>query len=720
MKHRILKNGEKLISDYTKKKGFGEKKLPQSFETAAKNIQNNFLSINQSVDRNSDDFVSEIILAVKLSEGFSAVSYEPDTFMRKLHMKDMGTKLIGQKDAKQDKIDYTKIKYVSVPINKLSTLSKELVEEKNTSVQSFSNDVRKIHSIDIENQERFATLLTNKWEGEKRIELVFHPLENPHLLEKKIRQKIGNNIQIKSRRVGETGPFYFNLVLTFADFKKLSSLNPIRAAHAIQLRQFDMSNDDKEFLNGGIPDTFDYSKITSLPKIAIVDGGIEKHDLFRDLIQNNYDNVTLPISENAKSHGSMVAGAAIFGDLSKKDPNNIILNPMVRVENIHVISTENDPDLWDVIDYLEQIVPKMVDVDVINLSIGPDESIKDDYVTRFTASLDYLAYKYNKLFVVASGNSGNLPAPLGRIQAPSDGINVLAVGACSYTELNRDNKIPSTYSSYGLGRIGAQVKPDVSDLGGSNDFPLILIGDDDYSVASSIGTSFSAPIVARKAAQLISSSTDISPLMAKALIIHDSTTDTPNINTGWGIVPDHVTDLYHDTDDEVTVMYDAEIEPSKSARLDIPIPINFQAKKFKIRWTIATMSLPNAAAADTYSASAITDTFIAKISDTGQKVYKQSVKPDKIATKEDLKWDTVTKQSTTMNGATPDHPHLIIHGQSRNKQTDVVKYAVVVSIKAVGSQTDLHSAIENEFADLEPITLNNVMINDIDLDAEIN
>ncbi|MCC8439538.1 hypothetical protein CRI85_04160 [Leuconostoc pseudomesenteroides] len=713
MNHKILKNGEKLISEIENKHSGGEKEFPRSFEKAVSNIQKNFSSISEDVHHYSENYVSEVVLAVKLADGFTAVSYEPDSFMRHLNMHNMGTKIVSQEDRK----NVEKIQYISVPVSELPKIPDKLTSEKNTSVQAFSKDVRRIDSIDIEGQDRFANLLKNKWEGEKRIELVFHPLVDLTSLKEKIIQKIGRNVRMTCRRVGNKGPFYFNLELTFEDFEKLSLLNPIRAAHSIRLRQFHMTNNDKIFLNGGIANSFDMKTIDDLPKIAIVDGGIEKHSLFDGLIEDKYDNKQLPVSENAKAHGSAVAGAAIFGDLSKFDPDNVALIPKVRVENVHVLSTDNDPDLWDVIDYLEEVVPKMKDIDVINLSMGPDEPISDQFVSRFTASLDDLAYRFNKLFVVASGNDGDLENPLGRIQAPSDAINALSVGAYAYANQNTDERQYSSYSCYGLGRVGAQVKPDVSELGGSDDAPMVLIGDDDYSVSSMIGTSFAAPIVSRKAAQLISSSTDISPLMAKALLIHNAETNTPNIHTGWGMVPENITELYTDNDDEVTILYNTDINPSKCVRLEIPVPINFTTKQYNIRWTIATMSYPDASAADTYSATAITDSFIAKVTDEGKKDYKQSSKPEQILKKEDLKWDTVTKQSILTRGTTLEHPHLIIRSQTRGNQIDIVKYSVVVSIKAIGTEEDIHSAIENEFGVLEPISLVNDNINGVKIDV---
>ncbi len=57
-------------------------------------------------------------------------------------------------------------------------------------------------------------------------------------------------------------------------------------------------------------------------------------------------------------------------------------------------------------------------VRIVNLSFGPRGPIGDDSISRFTYTLDRLAYDWNVLPVVAVGNDGESGG--GRIQAPAD------------------------------------------------------------------------------------------------------------------------------------------------------------------------------------------------------------------------------------------------------------------------------------------------------------
>ena len=68
-----------------------------------------------------------------------------------------------------------------------------------------------------------------------------------------------------------------------------------------------------------------------------------------------------------------------------------------------------------------------------NLSFGPRGAIVDDDISRFTYALDRLSMlPHHPLFCVAVGNDGDLPYPFNRIQAPSDLVNGLGIGAYTF------------------------------------------------------------------------------------------------------------------------------------------------------------------------------------------------------------------------------------------------------------------------------------------------
>ena len=68
-----------------------------------------------------------------------------------------------------------------------------------------------------------------------------------------------------------------------------------------------------------------------------------------------------------------------------------------------------------------------------NLSFGPRGAIVDDDISHFTYALDRLSMlPHHPLFCVAVGNDGDLPYPFNRIQAPSDLVNGLGIGAYTF------------------------------------------------------------------------------------------------------------------------------------------------------------------------------------------------------------------------------------------------------------------------------------------------
>ncbi len=136
-----------------------------------------------------------------------------------------------------------------------------------------------------------------------------------------------------------------------------------------------------------------------------------------------------------------------------------------------------------------------VGCDVINSSLGystfDDTAMNHTYeemdgkTTRVTRGAN-IADKRGMLVFVSAGNEGNKTWRY--ISAPSDGVNVLGVGA-----MNKDTTAAS-FSSYGPA-FGGQTKPNVSAIGW-NTYMQLSSGTLGYAN----GTSFSSPVMAGMAA----------------------------------------------------------------------------------------------------------------------------------------------------------------------------------------------------------------------------
>ncbi|ETK27897.1 YprA [Paenibacillus larvae subsp. larvae DSM 25719] len=171
-----------------------------------------------------------------------------------------------------------------------------------------------------------------------------------------------------------------------------------------------------------------------------------------------------------------VAGVVLYGDLNQYEANSHLDDPVLFVESFRVLplSDPKDFDLYEAIEFIEQVVPNRHDIDVYNLSFGPTGPIFDDEISRFTYALDTLAWNYQKLFVVAVGNDGEAPSPYNRVQAPADLVNGLGVGAYTFN-YDTAERIRASYSCIGDGREGCKVKPDVCAFGGDSRYPIHLI-----------------------------------------------------------------------------------------------------------------------------------------------------------------------------------------------------------------------------------------------------
>lgn len=126
-------------------------------------------------------------------------------------------------------------------------------------------------------------------------------------------------------------------------------------------------------------------------------------------------------------HGLCVASAATLGPLDNlqggRSPYKLVHHGVLG----------DDPDGSGYLAALRTIQAIVVEDDyrLFNLSFGPEGAISDDDVDAFTSVVDELTAAGDRLCFVAVGNDGDLDADLqlNRIQAPSDAVNSLAIGA---------------------------------------------------------------------------------------------------------------------------------------------------------------------------------------------------------------------------------------------------------------------------------------------------
>ncbi len=305
-------------------------------------------------------------------------------------------------------------------------------------------------------------------------------------------------------------------------------------------------------------------------RVAVFDGGLpQNHGLEKWVRLIEPKGIGEP-NEQYCEHGLAVTGALLFGPINK-DYND--LYPICNIDHYRVIDNNTGNEL-EYLDVLDRIVNALnQNYEFVNISIGPDIPITDDEITAWTATLDQYLVGGKTITTVAAGNDGELDklTGLSRIQPPSDGINVIGVGAADSTNTNWNRAL---YSCIGPGRCPGIRKPDGVAFGGSIQEPFRAIGKNGR-ICYVQGTSFASPNTLRSAvstkAQL---GQQLSPLGIRALMVHRANDNNIDpIEVGWGCFETDPNLLVTCDDDEALVIYEGELPVDQELRVKVPLPV---------------------------------------------------------------------------------------------------------------------------------------------------
>lgn len=252
-----------------------------------------------------------------------------------------------------------------------------------------------------------------------------------------------------------------------------------------------------------------------LPRIALLDGlPVANHDLLRDrLIIDDPDSIgdsNYPVS--LRRHGTTMASLIIHGDLSKPGSpieRPLYCRPILQADDFnrteHFVTDALLPDL------LHRAIRRMIEGDggheptarsvrIVNLSIGSASRALIRRISPTARLLDWLAIKYNLLFIVSAGNHTDIPLVIPAssitdldsardealkaawntsryrgIMPPGDALNVLTVGAnhADAADMTVPDTVldlveegtPSLYGAVGPG-LNRSVKPELHHTGG--------------------------------------------------------------------------------------------------------------------------------------------------------------------------------------------------------------------------------------------------------------
>ncbi|MCW9020449.1 MAG: S8 family serine peptidase, partial [Flavobacteriales bacterium] len=432
-KKPILFKGEVYSQLVPKGGGGNTKQMRHSFEEAREIVLRDVENIKTSLQNMPSSYrlPNEVILSFILEEGFSAKSYYPDSLFdldsEKFGLTEVGSRIFRYEEANEENeevVKTTKMLFVRATKNSLESFQRQLNISNERLTDKFKNDIQKISSIGFLPLDEKALGFPEDWES-GRLEAVLHPFD------------IDSNVtldhflgKIKACGVEMDDVRYkqYKSGVTFVSFPgnkdvlgSISEYNPLRTVHPLKMRTLPDIN-RSTVVKGG-PTEPSFSKKSSIV-VGVIDGGINPSNPFL----KNYSEAEMSVSGNPildfTNHANQVAGAVLYGALNKYSSNEELPEPSVSIKSFGVISdqTPDDPNLYDIIDAIEDIVPANENIKVYNLSLGPRGPILDDNISRFTYSCDLLSKTYEVLFCVAVGNDGEVTG-YNRIQSPADSVN---------------------------------------------------------------------------------------------------------------------------------------------------------------------------------------------------------------------------------------------------------------------------------------------------------
>lgn len=276
---------------------------------------------------------------------------------------------------------------------------------------------------------------------------------------------------------------------------------------------------------------------------------------------HNMIDQNIPLEQEDYTHGTCVTSLIVNGP----DMNPGLEDGCGHFRVRHFgVTPRSGFSSFSISQKIEQIVSSNPDIHVWNLSLGSDLEVQRYCISPEAGVLDRIQHERNVLFVVAGTNNNSGSAV--RVGAPADSLNSLVVNAV------RSNGAPASYSRRGP-ILDFHRKPDVSYYGGDHGEGLsACCGTGEHECR---GTSYAAPLIARKAAFLI----DVMGIprdVAKALLIDSARgwNNGPIDSTlGYGIVPIRIEDVLRSANDEIRFYLSSTAKAYETYSYDLPVPI---------------------------------------------------------------------------------------------------------------------------------------------------
>lgn len=234
------------------------------------------------------------------------------------------------------------------------------------------------------------------------------------------------------------------------------------------------------------------------------------------------------------------------------------------------VSLHSGFNSFNIIKQIKEIVSQNNDIKVWNLSLGSNDEIKANFISAEAAVLDEIQFENDVIFVIAGTNGAINNGQRTKIGSPADSLNSLIVNSVDF-----EGK-PASYSRKGI-VLSFFTKPDIAYYGGGNGGFVNVC--EPLGSAKVAGTSYAAPLVARKLAYLIYIM-GLKREEAKALLIDSAIgwnakqSFEEMILIGNGVIPIKMEDILSTPEDEIKFIVSDVSEKYDSYNYNFPVPIS--------------------------------------------------------------------------------------------------------------------------------------------------
>ncbi len=580
----LIGQGEKLSEEIARPpRGMGDKAHPYQFGEARRRLAPQWRLAGEKMAGLPALAMPEGNAAIELTlhPSYLAKSYYPGNLLRELDLVHLGSravhivpeKVVSSRAMERGQAQPAPVLYLGGKAERLAAFS-AAVDGWSPSDERIEDDFRKIERVDLPGHSRLKPLSDRFADrDEVPLEVVLHSPDDVTIIVGAFEDYMRSlDIWCDSDRARHAGGLAFLPIRAPREqLEQVLAFSFLRALReAPRIVPFDPLI---RSVGSAFPVVLpDEDAATADLSVAIFDGGLPpNHGLERWVNLHDAPGVGAP-SDAGQRHGLAVTSAFLFGPLTQGEP---LTTPYANVDHWRIYGEGDDQDFeaFALLDRIEDVLTSRR-YDFINISLGPDYAIDDDDVSLWTARLDQLLASGETVATVACGNNGEADRATGlhRVQPPSDGVNVLGVGASDGVA---DGWQRASYSACGPGRSPGYVKPDFVSFGGCHGQPFLALSEVAPSrVAGTMGTSFSAPLAMRSGAGVRAQFTDgLWAPAVKALLVHHAAGDLASrTETGWGLLSHDLGDLVLCDDYEAHIVYQRLMPTTGAVRLYLPIP----------------------------------------------------------------------------------------------------------------------------------------------------